>query len=162
MATIVKCDANLEICDFFTRLSSLYYATKDKRKGGTFSRVANVCAGYEEPITKDTDLTTHAGIGGSSQRELTQFLERGTSDRMIELLSNPDAPVETFQDKLVRLLTMQIGKEHEGRVKSSIILGFAMNRISNVEDALENVEKFDAFLREGLRELLPKIKEGKK
>ncbi|QPB08531.1 beta-like DNA polymerase [Vibrio phage Va2] len=157
---VVKCDKNVELVNFFTRISSLYYAKKDARKGSTFARVASTCAAYETEITQETDLTVHPRIGSSSQKEKDQFLEKGTSNRLIELLNDVDSPAETFQDKLIRLVTMHIGKHAEGKVKSSIILTCALNRIKSVDDALANVDKFESFLQDAVKDILPKIKEG--
>ena len=160
MASITKNNENLPLVNHFLRLGQLYYAKGEKQKGGTFSKVASLISEQEEFVGPDFDLTQFPRVGSSSQSEKNQFLEKGTSERMVELLSDPKAPMETFQEKLTRLLTMKHGQNLAGRIKNSLLLTFATNRIKTVDDALEKCNKFEGYLQEDLEDLLKEIKGG--
>lgn len=158
MSSLVRNPSNLDLVNHFTRLSQLYFSKGQKNKGGTFSRVASLIAEQEEVVGLSFDLTQFPRVGSSSQREKDQFLETGSSERLIELLSDPNAPVETLRDKLTRLLTISKDHAYTQRVKSNILLVFAMNSIKTVDDALKNVSRFESFYQSDLQSVLEDLK----
>lgn len=78
--------SNKGVAGHFNRLSSYYRIAGEAQKATTFGRVATAISELDSEVaTYDFKVNKIYGVGGSSIKEIQQYLETGTSDRLKDL-----------------------------------------------------------------------------
>ncbi|AUR83178.1 beta-like DNA polymerase [Vibrio phage 1.031.O._10N.261.46.F8] len=151
--------ANEGVIQHLIDIGTLYQGTGDKRKSTTFFNVSMILRGVADVIDKDYDVTKHQRVGGSTQREVTQFLETGTSDRKEELRSAKGA--QDDNTPLPERVASELANHSGGHLqvyKVGIIMTVAVNGLQTLEDYKANVDKFDQHVIDaGLEVVLDKL-----
>lgn len=79
---------SFEVIKFLMELSSTYSQLGNNIKSGSFARAANAISNSNiEDINSGNDVIHLPGIGGSTKKEIDEFITKGTSDRLEQLRS---------------------------------------------------------------------------
>lgn len=148
--------ANAGVIQHLIDLGTAYARDGNKQKSGTFFRVSMALRGIPDLIDENYDCTQHKGIGGSSQKEVTQFLQTGTSERLQGLqTANADADSELPLPERISNRLADKSSLPAQAIKVAIVLTAGLNQLMTLEDYRSNVDKFEQHIRDaGLEEVL--------
>lgn len=135
---------NSEIASFLNELSTMYGQVRDGIRSMTFRNAANAINGLDRPYT--TIGVKIGGIGGSTAREINQFIETGTSDRYKELT----AKIEEVQD--IKLDLLSLSKIPGVTIVSAMNIHkkYEVNNLEHLVKKLRNGDIIDPELQERL------------
>lgn len=108
---------------FMKEMADMYQKLGEGFKSGTFTKLAHEIDQLEVPVTPD-ELKGIKGIGPSSLKEVSSFLESGTSDRYKELEKRLDAKMDS---RSIKSLSLFVSTELK---KPAAIVLLKLNKIS--------------------------------
>lgn len=138
-------EENQSLVNHFIAISDGYLQAGDKRRFGTFKKVAGILADLDVVVTKEYEVTQHPGVGGSSEEIVHEFLESGTSSRLEEVnqliheakAARKNTPVEELVGRMLEDRDPSLGS---GQATSMLYMWTAINGCNTIQSMQDMIQ----------------------